>query len=176
MAHGSRLFFSKDVGSSRYSAPVTSAAEHPHHAQLRILREAADRQGSQLLAKQGNLIARASLALAASGVAFALQVAASSWHLLPAVLSFAAGVFALQSTWLWASKATDVTKRTIREHLAYDPYSLEYGLVKDLYAEIYVLMADYKRKAAWLQPSYTLIGASALVSGLVAVLQSTEIL
>ncbi|MDI2097402.1 hypothetical protein [Ruicaihuangia caeni] len=142
--------------------------------QLKLVHLYGLRIADELLAKQSNMINRASLVLAAAALLALVQPASivNGWSWIPIALAVITALCALRAVALWKSKTVDVTLVPLDTLLSFAAVTLEAALVRDLFKQIEALKGDLARKAFWTKAAIALLIvtmiSSALISGFAA--------
>ncbi|WP_230674249.1 hypothetical protein [Rathayibacter sp. Leaf248] len=156
---------SREIDEQKTAQTTTSAATPPVE-QLEFVHREVERQLGENLAVQANVITRATVLVAASGLlgASVSNEVANTWQLASIALALVAACCGLCSLWLWKSEGAEITASTRDSYLAASPDHVQWAIVEDLLQTLAARRADLKKKARWVSAGFLILVVSWLLS------------
>jgi hypothetical protein len=125
-----------------------------------------ERQLGENLAVQANVITRATVLVAASGLlgASVSNEVANIWQLASIALALVAAGCGLRSLWLWKSEGAEITVLVRDRYLKASSDHVQWAIVEDLLKTLAARRADLKKKARWVSAGFLILIVSWLLS------------
>jgi hypothetical protein len=128
-----------------------SARDLPRYPleQVKLINASLDRELSENLTLQGNVITRALILVGASALSTVplTDAVQNKWYFASVLLAGIAALCGVASLWLWKSPSSEIEQKHVNVMLKSHPYSVEHRLMTDKLGILVPRRRDVKRKA-----------------------------